>query len=57
MKQKNNAEHEEIKKIVNSGNVSTAACIATAWTTLLLGFVPYKSIVYLWLDWHRNCNE
>ncbi|KAM0942763.1 hypothetical protein DsansV1_C14g0130611 [Dioscorea sansibarensis] len=38
MKQKNNAEHEEIKKIVNSGNVSTAACIATAWTTLLLGY-------------------
>ncbi|XP_039141487.1 uncharacterized protein LOC120278818 [Dioscorea cayenensis subsp. rotundata] len=38
MKHKNNAEHKEIKKIVNSGNVSTEACIATAWTALLLGY-------------------
>ncbi|KAJ0989832.1 hypothetical protein J5N97_008188 [Dioscorea zingiberensis] len=38
MKRKKNVEHEEIKQIVNSGNVSTAACVATAWTTLILGY-------------------
>ncbi|KAJ3678432.1 hypothetical protein LUZ60_002235 [Juncus effusus] len=31
-------EHEEIKKIVSSGNVSIPACFATAWTTLVLGY-------------------
>lgn len=42
MQLKNNyeVEHQEIKKIVGSGNISTAACIATAWTSLVIGFVP-----------------
>ncbi|XP_010928409.1 uncharacterized protein [Elaeis guineensis] len=37
---KNNyeVENQEIKKIVSSGNVSTAACVATAWTSLVIGY-------------------
>ncbi|XP_008799446.1 uncharacterized protein LOC103714087 [Phoenix dactylifera] len=37
---KNNyeVEHQEIKKIVSSGNASTAVCIATAWTSLVIGY-------------------
>nr|CAD1839553.1 unnamed protein product [Ananas comosus var. bracteatus] len=39
LKSNYDVEHEEIKKIVSSGSVSTAACFATAWTSLLLGYV------------------
>ncbi|ONK78961.1 uncharacterized protein A4U43_C01F1450 [Asparagus officinalis] len=38
MKKNYSVEHEEIRKIVSSGNVSTAACIATAGTSLVLGY-------------------
>ncbi|XP_020103372.1 uncharacterized protein LOC109720567 isoform X2 [Ananas comosus] len=38
LKSNYDVEHEEIKKIVSSGSVSTAACFATAWTSLLLGY-------------------
>ncbi|XP_072967067.1 uncharacterized protein [Typha angustifolia] len=38
LKNSYNVEHEEIKKIVSSGNVSTTACIATACTSLVLGY-------------------
>lgn len=31
------AEHEEIKKIVTSSNISTPACVATALTTSIVG--------------------
>jgi hypothetical protein len=32
-------EHEEIKKIVTSSNISTPACVATAMTTMVVGYV------------------
>lgn len=38
MKKRNNVEHEEIKKLVTSGNVSTTVCVATALTSLILGY-------------------
>ncbi|KAJ6804112.1 uncharacterized protein M6B38_336430 [Iris pallida] len=38
MKSNHSVEHEEIRKIVTSGNVSTPSCIATAWTTLIIGY-------------------
>ncbi|RWR80130.1 triacylglycerol lipase 2-like protein isoform X2 [Cinnamomum micranthum f. kanehirae] len=38
MTSNHHVEHEEIKKIVNSGNVSSAACVATAGATLILGY-------------------
>lgn len=38
MKNNYNVEHEEIKRIVSSGSVSTAACVATAWTSLVIGY-------------------
>ncbi|PAN40651.1 hypothetical protein PAHAL_7G331000 [Panicum hallii] len=31
-------EHEEIKKIVTSSNISTPACVATAMTTMVVGY-------------------
>lgn len=39
MKKKYDVEHEEIKKIVTSSNVSTSACIATAGTSMVLGYI------------------
>ncbi|PIA38121.1 hypothetical protein AQUCO_02800040v1 [Aquilegia coerulea] len=38
MKNSHHIEHDEMKKIISRGNVSTAACIATAGTTLVLGY-------------------
>ncbi|KAJ4773391.1 Ubiquinol oxidase [Rhynchospora pubera] len=38
LKNSYDVEHEEIKKIVSSGNVSMSACVATAWTTLVIGY-------------------
>lgn len=38
MKSNHSVEHEEIRKIVASGNVSTPSCIATALTTLIIGY-------------------
>ncbi|KAL5581779.1 hypothetical protein UlMin_014221 [Ulmus minor] len=38
MKNSNPIEHSEIRKIVSSGGVSTPACIATAGTTLIIGY-------------------
>ncbi|KAK1273714.1 hypothetical protein QJS04_geneDACA008058 [Acorus gramineus] len=38
IEQNQKIEHEEIKKIVNSGTVSLTGCTATALTTLILGF-------------------
>lgn len=38
MNNHHHVEHKDIKKIVNSGNVSTAACVATAGTTLIVGY-------------------
>lgn len=32
-------EHSEIRKIVDSGSLSTSASVATAGTTLVIGFV------------------
>lgn len=31
-------EHEEIKKIASSGNISTSACVAVAGTSLVIGY-------------------
>ncbi|KAF5202439.1 triacylglycerol lipase-like protein [Thalictrum thalictroides] len=38
MKNSHHIEHDEMKKIISRGNVSTAACIATAGTTLAIGY-------------------
>uniref|UniRef100_A0A1D1YXX4 Uncharacterized protein MG147 n=1 Tax=Anthurium amnicola TaxID=1678845 RepID=A0A1D1YXX4_9ARAE len=38
MKMSSDVRHEEINKIVNSGSVSMAACLATACTTLVIGY-------------------
>ncbi|XP_057953058.1 uncharacterized protein LOC131147584 [Malania oleifera] len=38
MKNNYHIEHSEIKKIVDSGSSSTAACVATAGTTLIIGY-------------------
>ncbi|KAJ4982084.1 hypothetical protein NE237_032921 [Protea cynaroides] len=38
MKNSTHIEHAEIKKMVSSGNVSTAVCVATAGTSLVIGY-------------------
>ncbi|KAG0446789.1 hypothetical protein HPP92_028627 [Vanilla planifolia] len=38
MTKNSNSNQEEIKRIVSSGNVSNTACIATAGTSLVIGF-------------------
>ncbi|RRT73058.1 hypothetical protein B296_00033080 [Ensete ventricosum] len=38
-------EHEEIKKIASSGNISSSACVAIAGTSLVIGFVPTYLLV------------
>ncbi|KAF3335151.1 hypothetical protein FCM35_KLT19658 [Carex littledalei] len=38
LKNSSGVEHEEIKKIVSSGKVSMSVCVATAWTTLVIGY-------------------
>ncbi|KAG0495519.1 hypothetical protein HPP92_000210 [Vanilla planifolia] len=38
MKKNSNSNQEEIKRIVSSGNVSNTACIATAGTSLVIGY-------------------
>ncbi|XP_042479390.1 uncharacterized protein LOC122060255 [Macadamia integrifolia] len=38
MKHNSHIEHAEIKNMVGSGNVSTAACVATAGTSLVIGY-------------------
>ncbi|KAG6532878.1 uncharacterized protein LOC121972552 [Zingiber officinale] len=38
LKKSYSVDHEEIKKIANSGNVSSAAFIATAGTSLIVGY-------------------
>ncbi|KAG2575519.1 uncharacterized protein LOC120642802 [Panicum virgatum] len=38
LKNNQKAEHEEIKKIVTSSNISTPACVATAMTTMVVGY-------------------
>ncbi|XP_043690834.1 uncharacterized protein LOC122641615 [Telopea speciosissima] len=38
MKNNSHIEHAEIKNMVGSGNVSTAACVATAGTSLVIGY-------------------
>ncbi|ERM96916.1 uncharacterized protein LOC18424864 isoform X3 [Amborella trichopoda] len=37
MKNNHHVENDEIKKIVNSGNVSLPSCVATAGTALIIG--------------------
>lgn len=39
MKNSYDVERKEIKQIINSGNVSTAAFMATSCTTLAIGLV------------------
>lgn len=39
MKNSDHIQRDEMKKIVSKGNVSTPACIATAGTALVIGFV------------------
>ena len=39
LKNNQKVEHEEIKKIVTSSNISTPACVATAMTTMVVGYV------------------
>ncbi|KAF9610997.1 hypothetical protein IFM89_026303 [Coptis chinensis] len=38
MKETQHIQHDEVKKIVTTGRVSTAACIATAGTSLVIGY-------------------
>nr|CAB3486102.1 unnamed protein product [Digitaria exilis] len=38
LKDNHKVEHEEIKKIVTSSNISTPACVATAMTTMVVGY-------------------
>lgn len=38
LKNNQKVEHEEIKKIVTSSNISTPACVATAMTTMVVGY-------------------
>lgn len=45
MKNNHGIEHSEIKNIVNSGSLSLPAFIATAGTTLIIGFVPYSLLL------------
>lgn len=40
MKINHDIEHSEIRDIVGSGSFSLPACVATAGTTLIIGFVP-----------------
>ncbi|KAL6651839.1 hypothetical protein ACP70R_010764 [Stipagrostis hirtigluma subsp. patula] len=40
LKDNHKVEHEEIKKIVTSSNISTPACVATALTTTVVGVCP-----------------
>ncbi|KAF6161332.1 hypothetical protein GIB67_009219, partial [Kingdonia uniflora] len=39
MKHNRHMEHADLKRIIDIGNVSTAACIATAGTSLVVGYV------------------
>lgn len=41
LKNSSGVEHEEIKKIVSSGKVGMSACVATAWTTLVIGYASF----------------
>lgn len=43
MKNNYHIEHNEFKKIVGSSSSSTAACVATAGTTLIIGSVSFSS--------------
>jgi len=38
LKDNHKVEHEEIKKIVTSSNISAPACVATAMTTMVVGY-------------------
>jgi len=38
LKNNQKAEHEEIKKIATSSNISMPACVATAMTTMVVGY-------------------
>ncbi|CAA7407628.1 unnamed protein product [Spirodela intermedia] len=38
MKSSTDVRHEEIRKIVSSGGVSMATCLATGWTSLIIGY-------------------
>lgn len=40
MKKNYHLEHAEFKKLVDPGHSSVAACIATAGTAFVIGFVP-----------------
>jgi hypothetical protein len=40
MKKNYHIEHSEFKKLVDPGHSSVAACIATAGTAFVIGFVP-----------------
>jgi hypothetical protein len=40
MKKNYHLEHSEFKKLVDPGHSSVAACIATAGTAFVIGFVP-----------------
>lgn len=49
-------EHDEIKKIVTSYNISTSACIATALTTTVVGYVHAVLNIYTNLLWSKPFN-
>ncbi|XP_052178530.1 uncharacterized protein LOC127792175 isoform X1 [Diospyros lotus] len=42
MKNNHNIEHKELEKLASSGSCSIAACVATAGTTLVIGFFILK---------------
>jgi len=49
LKGNHKVEHEEIKKIVTSSNISAPACVATAMTTMVVGYVLAVDI-QLWFS-------
>ncbi|KAH7520907.1 hypothetical protein FEM48_Zijuj08G0195500 [Ziziphus jujuba var. spinosa] len=53
MRKNHGIEHSEIKNIVDSGSLSLPAFIATAGTTLIIGFVP-NSLLLLHIALHND---
>uniref|UniRef100_A0A0E0PFF5 Uncharacterized protein n=1 Tax=Oryza rufipogon TaxID=4529 RepID=A0A0E0PFF5_ORYRU len=51
LKDTHKVEHEEIKKIVTSSNISTPACVATALTTSVVGCALLLQLARYALGW------
>lgn len=59
MKNNHHIDRNELKKIQDSGNSRTAACIATAGVTLIIGYVSWclfhaKALLYCFFSVERD---